>query len=167
MCLEDRNSLGLMICDRPGGDKREEEALLSAVLSTIQAGTDFVPPSQVPINILTTRSHLVVELQVADLVTGVTTAMIGGDTGYAEPLFEEVRPMFHRNAAGYAGGAGLKLYPNELLNLHHWVGKEDRFVKVAMNSAWTLPHPGWPFALDGQSADRRHPLFVAAFPSDS
>ena len=54
MCLEDRHSLGLMICDRPGGDKRDEEALLAEVLSTIQSGTDFVPPSQVPLNILTT-----------------------------------------------------------------------------------------------------------------
>jgi hypothetical protein len=154
MCLQDRQSLGLIICDRPGGSKKEEDVMLAQVLDTILEGTDFIPPTQVVLNILTTSSHLVTELQLADLVTGITTAMVAGDVGYAEALFEEIRPMLHRNALGYAGGAGLKLYPVDLLNLHYWVGKEDTFVKLGMNLNWKLPHKDWPYATDGFDAAR-------------
>jgi hypothetical protein len=121
------------------------------LLGTVEWGTDFVPPGRVPLNILTTPSHLVHELQVADLVIGITTAMVAGETKYPEPLFEIIRPMFHKNSSGYAGGAGLKLFPNALLNLHHWVRKEDTFWKVAMNSGWTLPWHDWPYAVNGMN----------------
>ena len=165
MCLEDRRDLGVIICDRPGGGKKEEDALLGTVVSTIQDGTDFIPPGQIPLNVLTTPSHLVIELQLADVIVGITNAMVAGDVGYAEPLFEEIRPMFHRNALGYVGGTGLKLYPNDLLNLHHWVGKEDVFTRVESQQQWPLPHPGWPYATSGSDASRATPLTIAAFPS--
>lgn len=146
MCLQDRGAVGLMICDRPGGGKKEEDQLLGEVLETIEQGTDFVRPSSVPLNILTTASHLVAELQLADLIIGVTTAMVAGDTKYATPVFEEIKPMFHRNAYGTAGGAGLKLFPNALLNLHYWVGGEDTFWRVGANTGWSLPWWAWPYA---------------------
>jgi hypothetical protein len=165
MCLEDRRVSGVLICDRPGGGKKDEDALLSRVVSTIQDGTDFVPPGQVPLNILTTPSHLVTELQVADIITGVTTAMVGGDVKYAEPVFGEIVPMFHRNARGLAGGAGFKLAPNALLNLYHWVGKEDAFVRVEAQQEWALPNPGWPYALNGFEASKAHPLLISPYPA--
>jgi hypothetical protein len=148
MCLQDRGQLGLLVFDRPGGGRSDEDTLLASVLATIEQGTEFVSPTQVPLNILTTSSHLVAELQLADLVTGITTAMIAGDTGYAAPLFEEIIPLFHRNAVGLVGGAGLKLYPNELLNLHYWVGGERSFARVAVNDGWSLPYHSWPYSLD-------------------
>jgi hypothetical protein len=149
MCLQDCKSLGIIVCDRPGGGKKEEDEMLERVLSTIQRGTDYVPASTIPINVLTTPSHLVTELQLADIVTGVTTAMIAGDTKYAAPLFEEVIPMFHENTYGTVGGTGLKLYPNWLLNLHYWVGKEDTFLKVGMNGGWSLPWRDWAYSKSG------------------
>jgi hypothetical protein len=151
MCLDDRETYGLIICDRPGGGQKENDSMLGSFLFTVEWGTDFVPPGRVPLNILTTPSHLVHELQVADLITGITTAMVAGDTKWAEPLFELIRPAFHKNSLGYVGGAGLKLYPDTLWNLHYWVGKEDSYTKPAMMGGWGLPFPDWPYALDGMN----------------
>jgi hypothetical protein len=149
MHLEDEGKLGLIVADRPGGSKKEEEAFLEDVLSTIAWGTEYVQPKQIPINILTTPSHLVRHLQVADLVVGVTTAMVAGNLTFAEPLFPIVKQMLLRNAYDYIGGTGLKLFPKELSNLYYWVLGEDVFAKVAANSGWGLPREGFPYYSTG------------------
>ena len=154
MCLERRNSLAVIVCDRPGGGKKEEDALLTDVLATIETGTDFVKPTQIPLNILTTPSHLVTELQLSDLVAGVTTAMVAGDVPYAEPVFEEIRPMFHKNILGYVGGTGLKVYPDSLTNLYHWVCGETAFTKARIGMGYSLPWWEWPYATSGSDPNR-------------
>lgn len=149
MYLEDQEKLGLIVADRPGGSKKEEEEFLEDVLGTIAWGTEYVQPKQIPINILTTPSHLVRHLQVADLVVGITTAMVAGNLSFAEPLFPIVKQMFLRNAYDYIGGTGLKLFPKQLSNLYYWVLGEDVFAKVAANTGWALPHEGFPYYSDG------------------
>lgn len=149
MHLERENRLGLMVADRPGGGKKQEDYLLESVLTTIQSGTDFVPPKQIPINIVTTSSRFVRHLQLADLIVGITTAMVGGKTKFAEPLFPLIKSTFVKNSFGYVGGTGLKLYPNELLNLYYWVLGEGTFSRVGMNTGWTLPWRDWPYFYNG------------------
>lgn len=148
--LENEGQLGLIVADRPGGGRKEENTFLRDVLKTIESGTEFVPAKQIPINILTTPSSLVRHLQLADLVIGITTAMVAGATDFAGPLFSIVKEMFIKNTFGYIGGTGLKLFPNELTNLYHWILREDTFCRVGMKSGWTLPWPEWPYFYDGR-----------------
>jgi len=142
MHLDDRKSAGIIVADKPGGGKDQEEDLLSEFLERVQSGTEYVVPKNVSLNVLTSPSHLVRQLQLADLVVGITTAMVEGQYDYAQPLFEIIRPMFIQNYYGFSGGAGLKLCPDDLINIYHWVLKEDVYCKVAKSSGISLPKSG-------------------------
>jgi len=150
--LENAERLGLIVADKPGGGKKQEEEVLEDVLDTILSGTDFVPPTQIPINVLTTHSRLVRSLQVADLVVGITTSMVAGAVKYAAPLFPLIMPMFLRHHyKGTIGGTGLKLHPSSLCNLYHWVLGEDAMWRLQNYEGWIrskLPDPAWAYADD-------------------
>ncbi len=137
-----------MIADRPGGSHKQDEAFLSDFLERVNNGTIHVGPDRVALNILTTPSHLVKHLQLADLVTSITAAMVAGQDRYAGELFPLVKKMFISNHFGYIGGSGLKLFPDDLWNLYHWVLGEDAYVKVSMSGGIGLPHKGSPYAED-------------------
>jgi hypothetical protein len=141
--LEKADRLGLIVADRPGGGPKEERSFLEDALPTIQTGTRWVSAKQVPLNVLTTRSHLVRHLQLADLVVGVTPAMVAGATKYAEPLFPLIKSLLMKNSDGHVGGTGLKLFPDELINLYHWVIGESGYSKVGEGLVLTLPSSQW------------------------
>ena len=142
----------LVIADRPGGGKKQEEGFLEAFLQRVQTGTEFAPPDRVLLNLLTTPARLVRHLQLADLVTSITTAMVAMKYRYARPAFDQIRPLFMKNSLGYVGGTGLKLFPNQLTNLYHWVLGEDTYVRVGMNSGWGLPMRKFPYH-DAEDSD--------------
>ncbi len=144
--LGKRSSCGLIVADRPGGGKKQEDEMLGGFLEKVQKGTEFVVPKNVLLNILTTPSHLVRHLQVADLVTGVTTAMVAGQYKYAKPVFNSIRGMFIENHCNTSGGTGLKAFPDALINLYHWVLGETVFWKVGKNAGITLPYTSFPYA---------------------
>ena len=146
MHLAKRGSLGVIVADRPGGGHKEEEQFLAEFLNRVNQGTDYVVPEHVPINILTTPSHLQRHLQLADLVTSITCAMVAGQTKFAEPYFEIIRDMLIVNHHGYIGGTGLKIFPDELVNLYNLVLGETHFVKVSMNTGFPLPDSRFPYA---------------------
>lgn len=153
--LADRHQLGLIVCDRPGGGKQQEDALLEDVVGTMEQGTEYVKSTQVVLNLLTTPSQLSRHLQVADLITGSTTAMVAGDSPFAPSVFAEVRPMLIKNCLGYVGGAGLKLFPDELTNLYFYVLGEDTFTKAAKMAGIPIPHPKIPYYYDGNDPSSR------------
>lgn len=144
--LEKQDTIGLMIADRPGGGHKQDEAFLSEFLERVSRGTVHVGPDRIALNILTTPSHLVKHLQLADLVTSITAAMVAGQDRYAGELFPLVKKMFISNHFGYTGGSGLKLFPDDLRNLYYWVLGEDAYVKVSMSGGIGLPHKGLPYA---------------------
>lgn len=144
--LEKNDTIGLMIADRPGGSHKQDEAFLSDFLERVNNGTVHVGPDRIALNILTTSSHLVKHLQLADLVTSITAAMVAGQDKYAGELFPLVKEMFISNHFGYIGGSGLKLFPDELWNLYYWVLGEDAYVKVSMSGGIGLPRQGLPYA---------------------
>ena len=146
VCLEKNTSLGLIIADKPGGSHKEDEAFLERFIERTNSGTKYVPPDRIGLNVLTTPSHLLRHLQLADLVTGITTAMVAGYYKYSKPLFEYIKPMFIQNHLDCIGGTGLKLFPNELTNIYHWVLAEDTFWRVGMSCGWALPDKRWPYA---------------------
>jgi len=155
MHLEDSKQLGIVICDRPGGGRQEEDALIEDVVDTMEKGTPYVASTQVALNLLTASSHLSRHLQVADLIVGCTTAMVAGETQFAIPVFAEVRPMLIKNALNFAGGTGLKLFPNSLINLYFYVLGETAYATVATNSGISLPWRGLPYYYDGIDQSKR------------
>ena len=138
--LAKKQKLGIIVADRPGGGYKEDSELLESFIERTNYGTQYVKPDQIPLNILTTPSHLVRHLQIADLVTGITTAMVSGQTKYAQKNFPLVNEMMLKNHMGYVGGTGLKVFPTALTNLYHWVLGEKHFTKVSRGAGYPLPH---------------------------
>jgi hypothetical protein len=130
--------MGLIVADRPSGGAKEEDALLSDFLAMSSVGTGWVVPTNVALNLLTTSSHLLRHLQVADLVTGATVAAVGGSK-WAAGVFPAVRPMLIQNALGYAGGSGLKLGPRSAINLYYHVLGETAYTRASSMGGIGLP----------------------------
>jgi hypothetical protein len=157
MNLEDREAHALMVADRPGGGKIQEDEFLAYFLKRVQEGTQYVLPNRLLLNVLTTPSHMVRHLQLADLVTGITTAMVAGLETYAGPLFPYVKHLFITNRPGGIAGTGLKIAPDSargdsLVNLYHWVLQERLLHKGGGARAYPLPDPAFAFAADGLAA---------------
>jgi hypothetical protein len=146
MHLAKRKTTALIIADRPGGGKAQEDQFLHNFVERVQQGTEYVVPDHVLLNVLTTPSHLVRQLQLADLVTGITTAMVCGQEQYAGPLMPFVVPLLIKNHANGIAAAGLKVFPNALVNLYHWVLKEDLLHKGGGAVSYRLPTPNFPFS---------------------
>ena len=142
MHLEERDSHAIFIADRPGGGKDQEEEFLSEFVTHVQEGTEYVDADRILLNVLTTPSHLLRHLQLADLVTGITTAMVCGSYEYAQALFAHVQPMLIKHRTTEAiGGTGLKVSPLDLTNLYHWVLKERFYHKGGGARSYPLPDP--------------------------
>ena len=147
MHLEERDSHAIFIADRPGGGKDQEEEFLSEFVTHVQEGTEYVDADRVLLNVLTTSSHLLRHLQLADLVTGITTSMVCGSYEHAQGLFAHVQPILikHRTTAA-VGGTGLKVSPRELTNLYHWVLKEKFYHTGGGVRSYPLPDPSIPYS---------------------
>ena len=136
---------GLLISDRPGGGRKDEDKFLEHFRIRTQFGTGFVPPERVLLNVLTTDSKMVRLLQVADIVVGATTAMVGGLYDYAPPVYDHIRPMFVTNSLGQIGGCGLKIAPDRLENLYYWLLGELEYKTTAGRRALHLPDRARPY----------------------
>jgi hypothetical protein len=139
---------GLIVSDRPGGGRKDEDDFLKRFFLRTKFGTGFVPPEPVLLNILTTDSKLVRLLQLADIVVGAVTAIIGGQDRYAIEPFEYIRPMLVTNAAGQIGGCGLKIAPDRLENLYYWLLGESEYSYAGGKKKIALPHRSRLFARD-------------------
>ena len=149
MCMEE--DVGMMTADKPsGGRTSDDEKWLQSTLELTNYGTDYVHPEHIVLPIVTAPSHHLRQLQLADLITGATAAVVAGGNSYANDLAPLLLALAHKNRRSMAGGAGVKLYPNQLRNLHHWAFGEDRFVNVATGQEWRLPsrEPGWAYVSD-------------------
>ncbi len=113
---EDRR--GLIIADFPGSGK-EEKKLLQDYYRLLEKGTDYVKPSNIVMNLLTTESHLSPALQIADLLVGITTGMCTPHRNLALQYWDIVKHNFHRNQNGEVMGCGLKVFPNEIVGAMH------------------------------------------------
>lgn len=143
-----RDAQAIVVADRPGGGKEQEEQFLTDFLEHFHHGTDYVDPERILMNVLTTPSHLVRHLQLADLVTGITTAMVCGQTKYAAELFPAVQKLLIRNHADGITATGLKLVPDELVNVYHWVLGEKLLHKGGGATSYRIPDKGFPYFED-------------------
>ncbi len=138
----------VIIADRPSGGHKEADQFLAAFLERLSSNRNHMLEDTFSLNMLTAQSHMSRHLQVADLVVAISTAMVAGQTKWASKYFETVRAMMLRNVLGYIGGTGLKVYPDQLVNLYHWVLGENAFVKAANGTGWPLPLKNIPYATD-------------------
>jgi hypothetical protein len=138
------NGRGIVIADRPGGHGQEDEdRFLARCLATLRSGTRFVRLDRISL-MLTTPSHHARLLQLADVVTGATTACVAGEARYAPPVFERIRPLL-REEGGRCGGVGLKIQPDlRYVNLYHWLLGDDYYRRG--NMGIPLPRGGHCYA---------------------
>jgi hypothetical protein len=140
------SSGGLIIIDRPGGDRADEERFLEQCLETLQTGTSYVLPTNIALSPLTTNSRNVRLLQAADVITGCSLARVGGEEIYSPPLFEGIKPLF-RNNFNRIGGVGLKIHPDgRYANLYHWLLGDTHFVRG--NTGSPMPLTDYPYSGD-------------------
>jgi hypothetical protein len=150
--LTKHGTSAIVVADRPGGGRDQETAFLHNFLERVQTGTEYVVPDRVLMNVLTTSSHLVRQLQLADLITGIATAMVCGRFDYAAPLFPAVNRLLIKNNMGGCAGTGLKLFPSELVNLYHWILKERVLYRGGGATGYHLPQVAHVYAKDEMRA---------------
>jgi len=143
-----KDDVAIMVADKPGGGAKQESEWLSGTLALTADGTEHVNPERVVLPVLTADSGHLRHLQLADLVVSATTALVASPNKYAEPLVPDLMQLAARNFYGKVGGTGIKLFPDELLNLHYWVFGESEFVRVSYAAGISLPHKDLAYATD-------------------
>ncbi|WP_125609723.1 DUF3800 domain-containing protein [Specibacter cremeus] len=145
MQLENGGHRGLIVFDKPGGDHKTEADWLTGRRDMVTLGTKYVKPNAVVTQVLTAPSHLHPHLQLADLVAGSFTGAIAGNK-YGMELVPLVRPMLCANSWGIVPQTGVKLYPDDMNNLHYWVYGADTIKRGS--SRVGLPKTGWRYYED-------------------
>lgn len=135
----------IIIADRPSGGHKEADKLISSFLDHLSSNHNHMHEETFALNMLTAPSHMIRHLQLADLVVSITTAMFAGQIRWASQYFDLVKSMFLKNSLGYIGGTGVKVYPNQLINLYHWSLGENQFSKAGIGLAWPIPSNKLPF----------------------
>ena len=146
--LSRQDETGVVIVDRQGGGRQDDDAFLLNCLETLREGTDYTSLQRIPVNVLSAPSKFLRCLQLADLITGSTLALVGGEAVYSPPLFENsVLPLLYRDS-NRVGGYGLKLHPDFVYaNLYHWLVGDTHWWKGHMGvplPAERLPYSDTP-----------------------
>jgi Protein of unknown function (DUF3800) len=137
---------GVIVVDRPSGDREAETKFLSECLETISSGTDYVKPERIAINVVSSPSALVRSLQLADLVVSATTSYVAGESQWAPRVFPAIRNIMASQSLRI-GGVGLKLHPDFVYaNLYHWLLGDALWLK--RGQVVQLPMAGYPYAVD-------------------
>lgn len=137
---------GVVVVDRPGGNRGSEDRFLAACANTVTVGTTYVLPHCIT-RVETASSNYARDhgrlLQLADVVTGATLAYVAGEPTWSPPVFASIKPLLRRDG-GRIGGVGLKLHPDlKYANLYYWLLGDDVWLKGY--SGWGLPLPGRPY----------------------
>ncbi|MFI7423735.1 DUF3800 domain-containing protein [Nonomuraea sp. NPDC049684] len=146
--LRERNDVGIIIADQPGGGRKDEVKWLADTLGLTRDGTRFATPDRVVSPILTAPSHHVPHLQLADLVTAATTAAVAGQFAGMK-LAKWLKELARTNAHGLVGQAGVALWPPDLVDLHYWILEETHYAKGS--SGYPLGPSLGPFSQPGRT----------------
>jgi hypothetical protein len=134
----------VIVFDRPGGAKAQEDDFLAQCLETIQDGTPYVRPERIALNALSTSSHFIRLLQAADLFTGCVMAYLSGEGRFSPELMPAIKPML-AGEPGRVGGFGIKIHPIYwYLNLYHWLFDDTHLWRG--NWGTPLPVTNLPYA---------------------
>ena len=120
---------GVVIIDRPSGDRAAEDRFLYYCLDTLQEGTEYLKLEKIVLNALSVPSKFTRLLQLADLVTSCTLAFVAGEDNYSPPIFEKIKKILC-SESGRMGGIGLKIHPDyRYVNLYHWLVQDSHYHK--------------------------------------
>lgn len=135
---------GIVLADRPSS-RATDAAFLTACLETLQRGTEYTLPDRFAFNVVTTPSHNVRLLQLADVVSSCSLAFVSGESTWSPAVFEVIRPLI-REEYSRRGGCGLKIHPDFVFaNLYHWLLGDSHFVRY--QTGHPLPLPNRPYAM--------------------
>ena len=138
--LKELGDTGLVIADRPGGGRREEDRFVGESLRLLDAGTAYVQHNEITF-VVTADSKFVRLLQAADLVVSCLTAYVVGEATYSPAIVEWLLPLFpvaYDRRAGYS----IKIHPSyNFANLHHWLFGESHFLRDQVGTP--MPMKGW------------------------
>ena len=141
-----RSCYGFVVTDRPSGARSDEDTFLAACLEALQTGTEYVIPSRIAHNVISTPSKLSRLLQVADLLTSCTLAVVSGERQYAPPVFDTIRSILE-NDGFRIGGCGLKIHPDyNYANLYHWLAGDEYFMRGSVRQP--LPMSSRSYSVD-------------------
>ncbi|GAA3737643.1 hypothetical protein GCM10022239_11690 [Leifsonia bigeumensis] len=155
MFLENADHRGMIVFDKPGGSHQDEDAWIEGTRYLTDLGTEYVKSTAIIAPILTAPSHHHPHLQLADLVVGATTAAFAGNK-YGLALMKRLKPMFHTNYWGNSiGGSGVKLYPDHVCNLYHWVLGDEFVMRRSMGIPMPIDGLGWLYVASNGLPARR------------
>lgn len=126
---------GVVIVDRPPGDRGQENQFLADCVEHLVDTSTYAVAEQFALPVLSAQSRLVRLLQAADVITSATLAFVAGEAQYSPTIFEAVKPLLlgHDDRIG---GFGLKIHPDfRYGNLYYWLVEDTHFWKGAS------PHP--------------------------
>lgn len=111
----------MVLADRPGGKRKDENRFVAGCLETLRDGTDFVTFDRIGLLVTGDSRHSRL-IQLADLITSCTLSYVAGQVEHHTTLFKErVMPLL-RTSGGRTGGFGLKIQPDlRYGNLYHWL----------------------------------------------
>ena len=116
---------GIVIVDQPSGGVNTP--YLAHCLQIIQSGTSYVSVQHIALNVLSTPSHLVRCLQLADVITACTLAYVSGEWTHSPQIFPKIRTLLD-NDWSRIGGVGVKIHPDgRYRNLYHWLLGDTMF----------------------------------------
>jgi len=142
--LAARQSNGMVIVSQPSGDRKSENKFLADCLETLRAGTEYVKPERIVLNVLTSPPKFIRLLQLADVVTSCTVAFVGGESSFSPPVFNSIKSMLAREL-GRIGGVGLKIHPDgKYRNLYHWLLGDSHFVRFM--EGLPMPLSSYPYS---------------------
>lgn len=137
---------GVVIVDRPSGSRSAENRFLAKCVEHLEDETTFAVADRFALPVMATQSRFVRLLQVADLITSATLALVPGEREYAPPIFEAILPMMPKEF-GRIGGVGLKIHPDfRYANLYYWLLGDEHWKK--RNTGEPLPRPKQLYAED-------------------
>ena len=139
---------GLVIADRPGGGRADEEKFFLNCLEMMQEGAGYVVPDKICLNVVSSPAKFIRLLQAADTVVSCTLSRVAGEYTHSPPVFEKIRQILFTDG-GRVGGIGLKLHPDfKYANLYHWLVGDNTFWRMGVGV--DLPMSGRSYA---KSAD--------------
>ncbi len=133
---------GILIVDRPGGGRSDEDRFLYQCLDTLRQGTGYVNMEHIILHACC-PSKLTRLLQLSDVIISCSIAAASGEREYAPPVFEKIKCILCKES-DRIGGVGFKMHPDFCyVNLYHWLLGDSHYSKS--NSWVQLPLESRPY----------------------
>lgn len=133
---------GILIVDRPGGGRSDEDRFLYECLETMRQGTDYVNMEHIILHACC-PSRFTRLLQLSDVIISCSIATASGEKEYAPPVFEKIKRILCKES-DRIGSVGFKFHPDFCyVNLYRWLLGDSHYVRF--NAGYPLPIGSRPY----------------------